>query len=75
MAWLYILSPWCSPQLTAEKQCTMNSMGNTIQREWCEGEGQPIPVDQVETDWSWGIFVDCGQEVPVIRDRDSGIWF
>jgi hypothetical protein len=50
-------------------------METKIKREWCPGEGQEIAVDLVETDWGWGTCVDCGQEVPVTRDRETGKWF
>jgi hypothetical protein len=44
-----------------------------IQREWCPGEGQEIPVELVETDWGWGTCIDCNQEAPVSRDRETGL--
>jgi hypothetical protein len=50
-------------------------MATMIQPEWCPGEEQEISVDLVETDWRSGSCIDYGQEVPVSRDRDSGLWF
>jgi hypothetical protein len=36
------------------------AMETKIQREWCPGESKEIPVDLVETDWGWGMCIDCG---------------